>query len=175
MLRSLKTDDIPGAHKRERNIQQPHNSMTIDDIDGARPSVFRHRWFDKKKININAKYNHIFDQFGNRKLEITPRIDSTGDPLASSKERRKSKQPSIITDSVYKPKQLGGVRLSRRYYNGLYKNRSNVGEILREARNEVNQTLNQNHSMNLTVDPSLASPSCDSPSHLNTSESRINS
>lgn len=54
---------------------------------------------------------------------------------------------------------LGNIRLSRRYYKGLYKNRSNVGEILREARNEVDKTLNPNQSMNLSINHSPRSPS----------------
>ena len=155
-MRSLQTDDIPGAFKREKNIQNPTNIMTIDDIDGARPSKFQHRGYDKIKAITNAKYSHVFDQFGNRKLEFTKKLKFKSDPFASSKERRKQqlKIPKI-QESAYIPRNLGNFRLNKRHYNGLSKNHSNVGEILREARSEVNKSLIQNNSLNLSMNNSI--------------------
>ncbi|CAI2374018.1 unnamed protein product [Moneuplotes crassus] len=155
VARSLKTDDIPGAVKKQVNVQNPKDIMTTNDIPGSRPSKFRHRIFNQKKPITNAKYKNTFDEFGSRKLEnryLYIEVSKKGDPLAGSKERRKN-MLSIpkMSDSTYMPRKLGNLRLDRRYYNGIYKNKSNVGEVLREARNEINHSLMTNHSMNLSM------------------------
>ncbi|CAI2374635.1 unnamed protein product [Moneuplotes crassus] len=150
ILRSLKTDDIPGAFRKKINIQNPKDIMTIDDIPGAKPSKFRHRGFDKKKLINNAKYKNIFDKFGSRKLENTINISGIRDPLAASRERRKNMfKLSKMSDSAYAPRNLGCLRLSRRYYKGISKNQSHMSEIMREARNEANTSLLSTHSMTL--------------------------
>lgn len=125
--------------------------MTIDDIEGARPSVFRHRKFDRKEIHTNAKYDNMFDQFGTRRKENEKVSNTKIDPLAGSKERRKDQLSfQKHSESDYEPRLFTGLSISRRLYRGIYKNQSNVGALLREARKDLNPNLSVNNEYKST-------------------------
>ena len=121
-LRSLNTHDIPGAYSNSKEIAHPTNIMSTDDIEGAKPSRFRHRKWDRKKIIIDAKYNNWFDEFGNRREESPPSQERKVDPLAGSKERRKTElSGNKFKESDYSPVFIKEWRPSRRHFKGVYK------------------------------------------------------
>lgn len=141
ILRSLNTNDIEGASVHTKVIAYPKNIMGVEDIPGAKPSRFKHRWFDKKQVATNAKYDHMFDEFGNRKHDYSLNIDSKVDPLAGSRERRKDHLKRVDHEEAdFKPVNLYNFRLSRRFFKGVSKNKSNVELKWREKINQKSQS-----------------------------------
>ena len=77
---------------------------------------------DRRKVDTNAKYDNLFDQFGNRKDQSKIHKNYILDPLASSKERRKDKlNITKQNESDFSPIVFNNLRPSRRLYKGVYK------------------------------------------------------
>ena len=173
-LRSLNTHDIPGAFNPTREVKHPPNIMSIDDIEGAKPSRFRHRKWDQKKVTINAKYDNLFDQFGNRREELLNSEERIIDPLASSKERRKAQlNVNWHTESDYVPVFNRELRPSRRQFRGIYKNKSNVEFKWKEKENNIDHYKSVDSSLNLQVKQAtenLSQSNIDSPKISNIKE-----
>jgi len=132
--RSIGTRDIPGAFTHTRSVHNPHDIMSTEDIDGSKPSRFRHRGFDRKDALPNAKYSGLFDSTGKRiGVNELEKHHGHTDPLAPSQLRKKEqfirKEP---VNEDYIPISLKNLRLSRRNYCGVRKNQSNMYEFLRE-------------------------------------------
>ena len=154
MLRSLNTTDIEGAKAVNRPIKSPKNIMGVGDIVGTKPSRFKHRWFDKKQVESSAKYDHMFDEYGNRKTDHTVSVDSKIDPLAGSRERRKDQLQNIVghEKTDFKPVNLNNFRLNRRFYKGFHKNNSNLELKWREKfKNQVSNRNMQSHHKSIDI------------------------
>ena len=77
---------------------------------------------DRRIIDTNAKYDNLFDRFGNRIDNLITERNNKPDPLAGSKERRKNRLKIVEQqDTDYSPMLIRDSMPSRRLYKGVYK------------------------------------------------------